>query len=80
MGGDGTFGYYGRILSVPLLFVGVHDLDILGSKARLAHIYFEDLAKSLMDIQRSKFSIDERRMLSVGYGKTKPKEILTECI
>ena len=78
VGGDGTFGYYGRILSVPLLFVGVHDPDILGSKARLAHIYFEDLAKSLMDIQRSKFSIDERRMLSVDYGKTKPKEILTD--
>lgn len=78
VGGDGTFGYYGRILSDPILFVGVHEQDILGSKARLAHIYFEDLEKSLMDIQRSKFSIEERRMLCVRYGKTKPKEILTD--
>ena len=39
VGGDGTFSYYGRTLSIPLLFVGVNDQDILGSKARLARTY-----------------------------------------
>ena len=61
-----------------MLFVGFRDPDLLGSKARLAHIYFEDLPKSLKDVQRNKFSIDERKMLSVGYGTSKPNEILTD--
>ena len=26
VGGDGTFGYYGRILEVPMLFVGVKEM------------------------------------------------------
>jgi len=78
VGGDGTFGHYGRLLSVPMLFVGIRDSDPLGSKARLAHIYFEELPNALKSIQRSKFSINKRKMLSVGYGTGKPKEILTD--
>ena len=41
-GGDGTFGYYGRTLSIPMLFVGVNDPELLGSKARLAEIFYDD--------------------------------------
>lgn len=78
VGGDGTFGYYGRLLSVPMLFVGIRDSDLLGSKAKLAHIYFEELPKALKDIQRSKYSIEERKRLSISYGSGKPKEILTD--
>lgn len=78
VGGDGTFGYYGRLLSVPILFVGTGDSDPLGSKARLAHTHIEKLPKFLKDIQTNKFFISERKMLSVGYGKVKPKEILTD--
>jgi hypothetical protein len=43
VGGDGTFGYYGKKLQIPLLFVGINDNDVLGSKARLAELLFEDL-------------------------------------
>jgi NAD+ kinase len=64
VGGDGTFGYYGRLLSIPMLFVGIRNSDILGSKARLAYIFFEELPKALKSIQRSKFFINERKMLS----------------
>lgn len=78
VGGDGTFGYYGRILSIPLLFVGVHNLDSLGSKAQLAHIFIEDLAGSLIDIRNHKFFVCERRMLSVSYGTSKPRDVLTD--
>ncbi len=48
VGGDGTFGYYGRILAVPMLFVGVKESDdILGSKARLAESMFHNLDRAL---------------------------------
>ena len=36
IGKDGTFGYYGRILRIPMLFVGINDPNILGNKAKLA--------------------------------------------
>jgi hypothetical protein len=49
VGGDGTFGYYGKKLQIPMLFVGVIDKDIMGSKARLAEILFED--PSTMNVQ-----------------------------
>lgn len=78
VGGDGTFSYYGRTLSIPMLFVGVNDQDILGSKARLAHIFFDDLAKSLVAIKEGRYFIDERRMLSLRYGTNGSKDILTD--
>jgi NAD+ kinase len=65
VGGDGTFGYYGRTLSIPMLFVGVKDPNILGSKSVLAEIYFDQLHKALKDIENDKYRIDERRMLTV---------------
>ena len=36
IGKDGTFGYYGRILRIPMLFVGINDPNILGNKAKPA--------------------------------------------
>jgi len=39
VGGDGSFGYYGKKLHIPMLFVGVNDNDVLGSKARLAELF-----------------------------------------
>jgi NAD kinase len=78
VGGDGTFSYYGRTLSIPMLFVGVNEKDILGSKARLAHIFFDDLAKSLVAIKEGRYIIDERRMFSLNYGTNGSKDILTD--
>jgi NAD+ kinase len=78
VGGDGTFSYYGRTLSIPMLFVGVNEKDILGSKARLAHIFFDDLAKSLVAIKEGRYIIDERRMFSLNYGTRRYKDILTD--
>jgi NAD kinase len=45
VGGDGTFGYYGRILSIPMLIVGVNNPELLRSKARLAEIFLIILTK-----------------------------------
>ncbi len=48
VGGDGTFGYYGRILTVPMLFVGVKESDILGKRARLAETMYDYLDELFM--------------------------------
>ena len=66
VGGDGTFGYYGKNLRIPMLFVGVNDKDIIGSKARLAEVLFEDLPKALDDINNGNYTLDKRRMFSVS--------------
>jgi hypothetical protein len=50
VGGDGTFGYYGRIFTVPMLFVGIKENDMLGSKARVAETTYDRLDKALDDI------------------------------
>ncbi len=68
VGGDGTFGYYGRILAVPMLFVGVKESDILGSRARLAETMYDCLDKALHDIDAGRYRIIEKRMLSVNFG------------
>ena len=66
VGGDGTFGYYGKNLRIPMLFVGVNDKDIIGSKARLAEVLFEDLPKAVDDINNGNYTLDKRRMFSVS--------------
>ena len=65
VGGDGTFGYYGRTLSIPLLFVGVQESGVAGSRARLAEIFYDDLVNALNDITAGRCYITEKQMLSV---------------
>jgi hypothetical protein len=65
VGGDGTFGYYGKKLQIPLLFVGINDNDVLGSKARLGELLFEDLPKALSDISNGNYRLEKRTMFSV---------------
>lgn len=65
VGGDGTFGYYGKKLQIPLLFVGVNDNDVLGSKARLAELLFEDLHKALSEIKKGNYRLEKRTMFCV---------------
>ena len=49
-----------------MLLVGVNDKDIIGSKARLAEVLFEDLPKALDDINNGNYTLDKRRMFSVS--------------
>jgi NAD+ kinase len=77
VGGDGTFGYYGRILSAPMLFVGVNEYDILGSRARLAEITYDNLENSLCDIENDNYCIMKRNMLSINLDH-KSYEVLTD--
>lgn len=66
VGGDGTFGFYGRALDVPLLFVGVDEPGFLGSRARLAEVKLHKLEDCLRLIKAGKFSVVEKGMLHVG--------------
>jgi len=78
IGGDGTFSYYGRNLSIPMLFVGVPNIDILGSKSRLAEISLEHLTKALQYIKKGSYYINKRKMFAVKHGIFDPITVLTD--
>lgn len=78
IGGDGTFSYYGKKLSIPMLFIGVPTNEILGSKSRLAEIHLQNLPKTLRRIAKGNYSVTERRMLDVRYGTSTIKSVLTD--
>jgi hypothetical protein len=78
IGGDGTFSYYGRSLSAPLLFVGISDPDILGSKNNLSTISFKSLFNALKQIKKGNYKIVNRKMISVKYSNFKPVDVLTD--
>jgi NAD+ kinase len=77
VGGDGTFGYYGRILRIPMLFVGVKESDILGSKAKLAESMYDRLDKSLHDIDAGRYSVNDKNMLAVNFAG-QSSDVLTD--
>lgn len=66
VGGDGTFGYYGRTLSVPLLFVGVKGSGYVSSRAKLARVDYKGLINALRSIENGMYLIKQKRMLSAG--------------
>lgn len=66
VGGDGTFGYYGRTLALPLLFVGVHESGILGSKAKLAEVMFDHLGEAVQNIEGGSYLLTKRHMIRVN--------------
>lgn len=78
IGGDGTFSYYGRKLSIPMLFIGVPSNEILGSKSRLAKISLQNLPKSLRSIEKGNYAVTKRKMLEVKYDKSPAVNVLTD--
>ena len=78
IGGDGTFSYYGRKLSIPMLFIGVPSDEILGSKSRLANISLQNLPESLRSIEKGKYVVTKRKMLEVKYDKSPAVSVLTD--
>jgi NAD+ kinase len=78
VGGDGVFSYYGRIKSIPLLFVGVRSRAATGSKAYLAETYLEGLEDALREIREGRFGVTEYRRLEVLIDGRKLGEIFTD--
>jgi NAD kinase len=67
VGGDGTFGYFGRKLDIPMLFVGVKDPNPVGSKASLAELFFDKLHYGIRKIEEGNYYIENRTLISVDY-------------
>ncbi|MGA9910784.1 MAG: hypothetical protein WBP84_11290, partial [Nitrososphaeraceae archaeon] len=67
IGGDGTFGYFGRKLDIPMLFVGVKDLNPVGSKASLAELFFDKLNYGIREMEDGNYYIENRTLISVDY-------------
>jgi NAD kinase len=78
VGGDGTFGYYGRTLDMPLVFVGVREPKMLGSRARLAEVMFDKLEEALLAIEDGKYRVAERSMIRVGLNGKQEQDVLTD--
>lgn len=78
IGGDGTFSYYGRKLSIPMLFIGVPSDEILGSKSRLAEISLPVLPMALRKIMKGNYLVTEKRMLDITYGTSPVTSVLTD--
>src|ERR1035441_8440439 len=51
VGGDGVFSDYGRLISIPLLFVAVRSTEPTASKGYLAEVRFDRLREALEEIK-----------------------------
>lgn len=65
VGGDGTFGYFGRKLEIPMIFVGVMDPNPIGSRASLAEIFLDQLHHGITKMEEGKYYIEKRALISV---------------
>lgn len=61
-----------------MLFIGVPNNEILGSKSRLAEIRLQDLPKALRRIAKGNYAVVEKRMLDVSYGTSPVFNVLTD--
>jgi len=77
VGGDGSFGYYGRTLDIPMLFVGVREAFVLGSQSKLAEIFYDDLGRALKYIEAGRYNLSEKSMISVNTNNNSV-DILTD--
>ena len=78
VGGDGIFSMYGRMESLPLLFVGVRSRTGTGSKAYLAAAYFDEIAGALREIAAGRFTVREHKRLKVLKNGTFMGDIFTD--
>lgn len=67
IGGDGTFGYFGRKLDIPMLFVGVKDPNPVGSKASLAELFFDELCYVIRKLEEGNYFVENKTLISVDY-------------
>jgi hypothetical protein len=78
VGGDGRFGWYGRTVDIPLLFVGVRAKGATGSKAFLARTTYRELPTSLRRIRDGSYRVEEHPRLAVSINGRKLGEVFTD--
>ncbi len=78
VGGDGVFSYFGRLETIPLLFVGVRGEKPTGSRAHLAEVYFEELGRALRDLKEGRYEVVEYPRLEVLLNAKSIGEVFTD--
>jgi hypothetical protein len=78
VGGDGIFSDYGRLISIPLLFVGVRSAETTASKGYLAEVHFDRLPEALEEIKRNRYRVLEYKRLRVAINGVARGEVFTD--
>ncbi|MDA4132176.1 MAG: hypothetical protein OK454_03505, partial [Thaumarchaeota archaeon] len=78
VGGDGIFSHYGRLISIPLLFVSVRSRETTASKGYLADVDLDDLPQALEEIGRKNYQELQYRRLQVSINGSVKGDIFTD--
>lgn len=78
VGGDGVFSRFGRVESIPLLFVGVRSDGPTGSKAFLASTYLDGIKDAIRDIAEGRYAVLEYRRLQVIMNRRVLGDVFTD--
>src|SRR5271170_3578951 len=78
VGGDGIFSHYGRLISIPLLFVSVRSRETTSSKGYLADVDLDDLPQALGEIGRKNYHELQYRRLQVSINGSVKGDIFTD--
>ena len=78
VGGDGIFSYYGRLISIPLLFVGVRSQEPTSSRGYLAELYIDSLPAGLAEIKRNHFDVVEYKRMQVAIDRVNRGDFFTD--
>ena len=78
VGGDGIFSHYGRLISIPLLFVSVRSHDTTDSKGYLAEVHVDDLPEALTQIGRGRYREVRCRRLRVSVNGSVLGDVFTD--
>ncbi|MGC8648456.1 MAG: hypothetical protein ACP5SJ_03090 [Candidatus Micrarchaeia archaeon] len=78
IGGDGTFGFYGSRLNLPLLFVGRGKHSELGSKGVLAEVHLNELQKAFEALKNGEYKIENYGKLCIKMANLDKGETFTD--
>ncbi len=78
VGGDGVFSHYGRLMPMPLLFVGVRSPEPTASRGYLAEVRFDQLSEALHSIKRRRYTVVEYKRLRVSINGKTTGEVFTD--
>ncbi len=78
VGGDGIFSHYGRLFSIPLLFVSVRSRESTASKGYLAEVNLDDLPRALEDVAAGRYREVEYRRLQVSINGAVRGDVFTD--
>jgi NAD+ kinase len=78
VGGDGIFSHYGRLISIPLLFVSVRSRETTASKGYLADVNLDDLPRALRAVVQKDFRELQYRRLQVSINGAVEGDVFTD--